>query len=72
MNDIFYAHSKERELPEKWQPLEDHLRNVAEKMKGSPVPLACGSGGTLLGFALMRVNTQNKLPHRKQRGIYPK
>lgn len=26
----FYAHSLEGEPPEKWQPLEDHLRNVAE------------------------------------------
>jgi hypothetical protein len=27
---IFYAHSKEGRPPEEWQPLEDHLKNVAE------------------------------------------
>ncbi len=26
----FYAHSLEGELPERWQPLEEHLKNVAE------------------------------------------
>lgn len=26
-NMEYYAHSKEGEPPEKWQPLEDHLRN---------------------------------------------
>lgn len=28
--DRFYAHSKDGEPPENWQPLEEHLRNVAE------------------------------------------
>ncbi|HHB75452.1 MAG TPA: CRISPR-associated helicase Cas3' [Desulfobulbus sp.] len=27
----YYAHSLEGEPPEKWQPLEEHLKNVAEK-----------------------------------------
>jgi len=26
----FYAHSLEGEPPKKWQPLEEHLKNVAE------------------------------------------
>lgn len=26
----YYAHSVEDEPPEKWQPLEEHLKNVAE------------------------------------------
>ncbi|MBU4263188.1 MAG: CRISPR-associated endonuclease Cas3'' [Proteobacteria bacterium] len=26
----YYAHSLEGELPEKWQPLEEHLGNVPE------------------------------------------
>ena len=26
----FYAHSLEGQPPDKWQPLEDHLKNVAE------------------------------------------
>jgi CRISPR-associated endonuclease/helicase Cas3 len=27
----YYAHSLEGQPPEKWQPLEDHLKAVAEK-----------------------------------------
>ncbi len=27
---IFFAHSLKGEPPEKWQPLEEHLKNVAE------------------------------------------
>jgi hypothetical protein len=30
MKDEFYAHSREGEPPEKWQRLEDHLKNVEE------------------------------------------
>jgi hypothetical protein len=26
----YYAHSKEGSPPEEWQPLEEHLENVAE------------------------------------------
>lgn len=26
----FYAHSKENQPPENWQPLDKHLKNVAE------------------------------------------
>ena len=29
----FYAHSLEGQPPEKWQPLEEHLKNVAKKAK---------------------------------------
>lgn len=29
-DEAFYAHSKDGEPPEKWQPLEEHLKNVAE------------------------------------------
>ena len=30
MTELFYAHSKDGEPPDRWQPLEDHLRQVAE------------------------------------------
>lgn len=30
MTELFYAHSKDGEPPERWQPLEDHLKRVAE------------------------------------------
>ena len=30
-NRMYYAHTKENEPPEKWQPLEDHLEAVAEQ-----------------------------------------
>lgn len=30
MTEFFYAHSKDGEPPERWQPLEDHLTRVAE------------------------------------------
>ena len=38
----FYAHSLERQLPEKWQKLEDHLRNVAEMARGFAEPFDSG------------------------------
>ena len=30
MNKKYYAHSKENEPPANWQPLEEHLINVAK------------------------------------------
>ncbi|MGV8119782.1 MAG: CRISPR-associated helicase Cas3' [Candidatus Xenobiia bacterium LiM19] len=30
----YYAHSKKGELPDKWQPLDEHLKNVAELAAG--------------------------------------
>lgn len=30
----FYAHSKEGEPPEKWQRLDEHLKNVPEMARG--------------------------------------
>ena len=33
MNKSFYAHSLENQPPEKWQPVGEHLENVA-KMAG--------------------------------------
>jgi hypothetical protein len=34
MTTKHYAHSLPGEPPEKWQPLEEHLKNVAETAKG--------------------------------------
>jgi hypothetical protein len=34
MKQEFYAHSLPGEPPEKWQPLEEHLKNVAEMVRG--------------------------------------
>ena len=34
MEEKYYAHSLLNEPEEKWQPLEEHLRNVAEMAKG--------------------------------------
>lgn len=30
MTETFYAHTKDGEPPDHWQPLEDHLRRVDE------------------------------------------
>jgi len=30
MTKKYYAHSKENEPPTNWQPIEEHLKNVAE------------------------------------------
>ncbi len=30
MKNEYYAHSREGRPPEEWQPLEEHLKNVAE------------------------------------------
>ena len=43
MTRKFYAHSLEERPPEEWQPLEEHLKNVAEIARG----LAKGFGGIL-------------------------
>ena len=47
---LFYAHSKEGEPPEKWQRLEDHLRNVAEKMKGFASTFGMWEWGNIAGL----------------------
>lgn len=47
---VFYAHSKEGEPPEKWQLLEDHLRNVAETAKGFAGKFGAGEWAYLAGL----------------------
>ena len=32
----YYAHSLEGKPPSEWQPLEEHLRNVAKTTQSSP------------------------------------
>ena len=48
--DRFYAHSLEGAPPEKWQPLEDHLRNVAEMAEGFSSRFGCGAWGRQAGL----------------------
>lgn len=50
MDKIFYAHSKKGEPPEKWQQLEDHLKNVAEMAKGFAEEFGAGEWGYLAGL----------------------
>lgn len=48
--NIFYAHSKEGEPLEKWQVLEDHLKNVAEMAQGFAEEIGAGEWGYLAGL----------------------
>ena len=47
---IFYAHSREGEPPEKWQTLEEHLKNVAEMARGFAEEFGAGEWGYLAGL----------------------
>ncbi len=46
MTELFYAHSKDGEPPVRWQPLEDHLKRVAEMARS----FAEQVGGGMLGI----------------------
>lgn len=46
-NRKYYAHSLPGAPPEKWQPLEEHLKNVAEMAKGFAEELGAGEWGYL-------------------------
>jgi hypothetical protein len=50
MNKEYYAHSKEGKPPSEWQPLEDHLKNVAELAKNHAKKIGMGNYGELLGL----------------------
>jgi hypothetical protein len=41
----YYAHSLPGEPPEKWQPLEEHLKNVAEMAKELAEEFGAGKRG---------------------------
>ncbi|MDL1978963.1 MAG: CRISPR-associated helicase Cas3' [Deltaproteobacteria bacterium] len=46
----YYAHSLEGEPPEKWQPLEEHLKNVAERARLFAESFGAGDWGYLSGL----------------------
>ena len=46
----YYAHSLEGQPPEKWQPLEKHLKNVAEMARSFVESFGAGDWGYLLGL----------------------
>lgn len=46
----YYAHSLEGEPPEIWQPLEEHLRNVAEMAGEFAAPFGGGEWARLVGY----------------------
>ncbi len=50
MNKSFYAHSLENQPPEKWQPLEEHLVNVAVMARGFASVFGAGEWGYLAGL----------------------
>lgn len=46
----YYAHSLEGQPQEKWQPLDEHLRKVAERAKGFTEPFGAGEWAYLAGL----------------------
>jgi len=50
MIEQFYAHSLPGRPPEEWQPLEDHLKNVAELARSFAEPF--GGGGNTISLPL--------------------
>ena len=46
----FYAHTKDNEPPEHWQPLEDHLRRVAELARSFADKFGSGDWGYKAGL----------------------
>jgi len=50
MTELFYAHSKDGEPPEHWQPLEDHLKRVAELARSFAGDFGAGDWGYLTGL----------------------
>lgn len=43
----YYSHTKEGRPPEEWQPLEDHLKNVAEMARSFTDSFGAGDRGYL-------------------------
>lgn len=50
MTESFYAHSKDKEPPECWQPLADHLLRVAEMARSFADEFGAGDWGYLSGL----------------------
>jgi CRISPR-associated endonuclease/helicase Cas3 len=50
MKKKYYAHSLPGRPKEEWQPLEEHLRNVAEKARSFAAQFGAGELGYLAGL----------------------
>ena len=50
MNKEYYAHSKEGEPPSEWQPLDEHLKNVAKMARSFAEGFGAGDWGYLAGL----------------------
>ena len=50
MNEPYYAHTKDNEPPDRWQPLEDHLKRVAELARSFADEFGAGDWGYLAGL----------------------
>ena len=46
----FYAHTKPGKPPSEWQPLEEHLKNVAELARKFAEEFGAGDWGYLAGL----------------------
>ena len=53
----YYAHSKEGEPPEHWQPLDEHLKNVAELARSFASDFNGGDWAYLAGLWRDRRNS---------------
>jgi len=49
MNHKYYAHSLEGRSPSEWQPLEEHLKNVADLAKHFAEDFGAGDWAYLAG-----------------------
>lgn len=45
MSELFYAHSKDGEPPDRWQPLDKHLTRVAEMARSFADEFGAGEWG---------------------------
>ena len=50
MTEHFYAHTKDNEPLDRWQPLEDHLKQVAELTRSFADEFGAGDWGYLAGL----------------------
>ena len=50
MTQKYYAHSLEGKPPSEWQPLEEHLKNVAEMARSFADAFGAGDWGYLAGL----------------------
>jgi len=53
MTKKYYAHSKENQHPINWQPLDEHLKNVAEMADPLLKLLALGIGDILRACGML-------------------